>query len=664
MTRSNATEIAHVVAMDRVGFSLLPIERKTRLSAELKAAVEASPAYLEAGSVGEVLSLDSGDGAAVVFFGDPLRAAQFAEDIQRQINAEAETKLRIGVHSGPVQRRTDIAGKPNLDGQGIDFAFRVMGFADGSGVLLSETAATFLSAYEAWSERLHEVGEKEAKHGIKIRVWRIGSLADRTGFKVAIVYKRHAEPDSRVLDVLERRLREAGHDVFVDRHLSIGVEWAQAIEAEIRSSEAVVALLSDRAANSEMVLYELQLAVREADRRGKPYVLPVRIGSSQPIEGEIGALVNRFQYAIWTAPEDDDLVCQSILDFLITPPTEPYEPIAPLEQPGGAVPLTSPYYISRPTDDEFMQAIRRRDSIVLVKGARQMGKTSLLARGVQVSRDLGSRVVLTDLQTFSGSQLDTDEKFYMSIAHAFAFQLGIQVSIREFWNEWLGANSNFESFVQSQILNLVQGHLVWALDEADRLFTYSYASDFFGLVRSWHNRRALEPSGPWSRLTMAIGYATEAHLFITDLNQSPFNVGTRLTLEDFSLEQVEELNNRYGCPLRSAGEIEGFYALLNGQPFLSRRGLDEMVRQRLPYSQLEGTADHEEGIFGDHLRRFLVALAGDDKLAQAIKGVLAGSSPDHESFFRLRSAGLLVGDSPATAQVRCGIYAKFFARHL
>src|SRR5206468_9769560 len=91
--------------------------------------------------------------------------------------------------------------------------------------------------------------------------------------------------------------------------------------------------------------------------------------------------------------------------------------------------------------------------------------------------------------------------------------------------------------------------LVWGLDEVDRLFNCPFSDVVFGLFRSWHNERSLNPEGPWGRLTLAIAYATEAHLFITDLNQSPFNVGTRLTLDDFTLEQVAELNRRYGSPL-------------------------------------------------------------------------------------------------------------------
>ena len=87
----------------------------------------------------------------------------------------------------------------------------------------------------------------------------------------------------------------------------------------------------------------------------------------------------------------------------------------------------------------------------------------------------------------------------------------------------------------------------------------------FGVFRSWHNKRALDPEGPWRRLTLAIAYATEAHLFSTDLNQSPFNVGTRLVLEDVTVEQVEELNRRYGSPLRTKADVAAYYRLVGGR---------------------------------------------------------------------------------------------------
>src|SRR5262249_15628486 len=72
-----------------------------------------------------------------------------------------------------------------------------------------------------------------------------------------------------------------------------------------------------------------------------------------------------------------------------------------LEPVGGAVPLDSDFYIARATDAEFHAAVRRSYSIALIKGARQVGKTSLLARGLQQSRASGARVVLTDLQALN-----------------------------------------------------------------------------------------------------------------------------------------------------------------------------------------------------------------------------------------------------------------------
>lgn len=89
---------------------------------------------------------------------------------------------------------------------------------------------------------------------------------------------------------------------------------------------------------------------------------------------------------------------------------------ARLEPDGGAVPLHSRFYIIRPTDGEFQAAVEQKDSIVLVKGPRQVGKTSLLARSLQRAREAGARVVLTDLQKAAPEQLESPGALF----HAFA----------------------------------------------------------------------------------------------------------------------------------------------------------------------------------------------------------------------------------------------------
>jgi hypothetical protein len=336
-----------------------------------------------------------------------------------------------------------------------------------------------------------------------------------------------------------------------------------------------------------------------------------------------------------------------------------------IEPAGGAVPLDSKFYVERLTDGALAQAMQRGDSIVLLKGARQMGKTSLLARGLRQARQAGARVVLTDLQKLNAVDLQSPEAFFQGLAQAMADQLDLDDPPADAWNPRRGPSVNFERFLRRQVLAAVPGKLVWGLDEVDRLFSCPFASEVFGLFRSWHNERALDPEGPWSRLTLVIAYATEAHLFITDINQSPFNVGTRLALQDFTLEQVWDLNLRHGAPLASETEASRFYRLMGGQPFLVRCGLRELVARQLTIDAFEEQALRDDGLFGDHLRRMLVLLGKDAALCEAVRTVLRGlPCPDPESFYRLRSAGVMAGESPHEVRPRCQLYAMFLERHL
>ncbi len=337
---------------------------------------------------------------------------------------------------------------------------------------------------------------------------------------------------------------------------------------------------------------------------------------------------------------------------------------AQLEPVGGAVPLDSRFYIERETDREFQAAVGRRDSIVLVKGARQVGKTSLLARSLQQAREAGARVALTDFQLLNASHLASVEALLRMLAKSLADQLELTVAPDQIWDADLGPSMNFTRYVRREVLGSDEAALVWGLDEVDRLFTCEFGSEVFGLFRSWHNARSLDPAGPWPRLTLAMAYATEAHLFITDVHQSPFNVGTRLALEDFTLDQVVELNRRYGSPLSEA-DAERFFQLVGGHPYLARCGLHEMTAHGASYDGLEAQADRDEGPFGDHLRRLLISLSQDAALRDVVRGVLEGRPvPTAESFYRLRSAGVVAGDSAREAKMRCRLYSTYLQQHL
>jgi hypothetical protein len=434
---------------------------------------------------------------------------------------------------------------------------------------------------------------------------------------------------------------------------------------------------------------ELEAAIRYAQRavRADPLhedaqrtLMRLYAAAGRPAAGlrQFRELERVLQQELAAAPNPDTTTLARELERLTAARSQPHpaavepspatgEPAAVdrLEPVGGAVPVDSAFYVVRPPDLELRSAIARQDSIVLVKGARQMGKTSVLGRGLQHAREAGAMVVLTDLQTLNAAHLESADALLLTLGQWIGGQLGLEIMPDEVWNTRCAPTINFELYLRRQVLNRITAPIVWGLDGVDRLFPFDSGSELFALFRSWHDRRSLEPTGPLSRLTLAIAYATEAHLFITDLNQSPFNVGTRLTLDDFTLEQVGDLNRRYRSPLRNEAEVERLFALLHGQPYLVRRALHEMIARPIGLPALEAQADQDRGLFGDHLRGILSLLVQDSELCEVMRGVLQGRPcPSDESFYRLRSAGLLVGDSAREVQPRCQLYARYLERHL
>ncbi len=513
--------------------------------------------------------------------------------------------------------------------------------------------------------------------------------------KVVLVYKRDSRPDQELVDFIERQLKDSGFSIFIDRRLTVGVEWAREIEKQIRSADALIPLLSADSINSEMLSFEIETAHEAAQlQQGRPRLLPVRVNYTGPLPEPLAGILDAIQYFLWEGPQDNLGLATELAEALKHLPAEPPAPAAPrlagrsaaarapmppaagpgtaparppaLEGIGGAVPLDSEYYLTRPADNDLRAAISKRDSIILIKGARQMGKTSLLARGLQQARQLGFKAVSTDLQKFNAESFLTVGRLYQAMGESMADQLDLAVTPAENWDPRRGPNANFERYVRREVLGKIGAPLAWGLDEVDRLFVTPFGTEVFGLLRSWHNERALDPTGPWSSLTTAIAYATEAHLFITDLNQSPFNVGTRLGLEDFTALQVAELNRRYRAPLKSQDELTRFYRLVGGHPYLVRRGLYEMATRKISFDTFEEQAPRDEACYGDHLRRMLVLLVRDASLAEVMRGCCEQPALPHDREFRppAKRRAWSSGHIPEEARPRCRLYASYLRRHL
>jgi hypothetical protein len=108
--------------------------------------------------------------------------------------------------------------------------------------------------------------------------------------------------------------------------------------------------------------------------------------------------------------------------------------------------------------------------------------------------------------------------------------------------------------------------------------------------------------------------------------------------------------NNYATTIQDGTELSHFYQLIGGQPYLVRRGLNDIVSRNRSFEEFVSQADHDEGAFGDHLRRILVLLRRDAKLSDVVCGVLRGKPcSDYDTFYWLRSAGIFSGDSQKEA---------------
>jgi len=160
-------EIGHVLFIDLVGYSKLLIDEQKERLRELTDVVLATRQVGEATNE-ELVRLPTGDGMALVFRNSLEEPAQCALEIARALKEHPEIQVRMGIHSGPVSKVTDLNGRTNIAGAGINLAQRVMDCGDAGHILLSRHVVEDLAQYRQWSQRLHDLGECEVKHGIKL----------------------------------------------------------------------------------------------------------------------------------------------------------------------------------------------------------------------------------------------------------------------------------------------------------------------------------------------------------------------------------------------------------------------------------------------------------------------------------------------------------------
>src|SRR5438093_12360829 len=166
-------EIAHLLLIDVVGYSKLLVNEQIELLQELKQIVRSTESFRAAEARGELIRVPTGDGMALAFFHSPEEPVRCALEISRALQNHPNIQLRMGVHSGPVNRVRDVNDKTNIAGSGINVGQRVMDCGDAGHILLSRHVADDLSEYRHWQPSLHDLGECEVKHGLRLHVFNL-----------------------------------------------------------------------------------------------------------------------------------------------------------------------------------------------------------------------------------------------------------------------------------------------------------------------------------------------------------------------------------------------------------------------------------------------------------------------------------------------------------
>ncbi|MBM0745468.1 AAA-like domain-containing protein [Phormidium sp. CLA17] len=352
--------------------------------------------------------------------------------------------------------------------------------------------------------------------------------------------------------------------------------------------------------------------------------------------------------------------------FVVLPVTLSDSPIGP-ERPVGQVPLESAFYVERPPiEAQCCQEIVHPGALIRIKAPKQMGKTSLTARILEQAREQGCRTTHLSLQSAPSKVLSNIDQLMQWFCRCVSEGLHLPNQLDQHWDDIYDGNYNSTVYFKDYLL-AASSPLVIGLDEVDRVFEHpEIATDFFALLRAWYEKARYgdRDSDTWKKLRLIVIHSTEVYIPM-NLNQSPFNVGLSIELPEITLEQVQDLTQRYQLDW-TLSQIEELMRLVGGHPYLLRVAMYAVAHQTIAFEQVLEQAATELGVYSDHLRHLLEHLERYPELASAFSDVVMATTPvslRSTLAFKLNSLGLatIVGNQVTP---RCELYQQYFCERL
>lgn len=357
-------------------------------------------------------------------------------------------------------------------------------------------------------------------------------------------------------------------------------------------------------------------------------------------------------------------------------------PLAPpYEVPGGPVPLDSPFYISRPLlEAKAFAAIAKPAGLLRLKAPQKMGKSTLMLRLIQHALSLNYRTVFLDLQLAERDVLSDSDRFLRWLCAALSHGLGFAPQIEQYWNAGASSLANCSIYLQRYLLQQMHTPIVVLINEVNRVFDYpTVAEELLCLIRSLHE--AARYVKQVQKLRLVLAYSTEIDV-ASQLNQSPFYLGSSIKLPHLSLAEIQKLAERYGldwADVTGTQHALTLYKLVGGHPYLVQLALYHLAHWTTApgaankgaankadaFDRLIAAAPTLDGIYSDHLQRHLSVLYTHPELMTAVGQVLAESDvPLHPiQKQKLQSLGLIRSKNNCVV-ISCQLYQLFFNRYL